>query len=100
MCASSDVSNLTIKGVSFSQNVQKALFFFIPASRAARPRIGRRREQHLEKPLACRLGLQKAELELGGLGHHAAVPRGIEDDLDLGVGHVWDRPDLGLRLDR
>ena len=30
MCASSDVSNLTIKGVSFSQNVQKALFF-IPA---------------------------------------------------------------------
>jgi hypothetical protein len=31
MCASSDVSKLTIKGVSFSQNVQKALFFFIPA---------------------------------------------------------------------
>ncbi len=62
--------------------------------------LGTGQRPQLGRPLARRLGLQKAELELGGLGHHAAVPRGIEDDLDLGVGHVWDGPDLGLRLDR
>jgi len=68
--------------------------------RCALGRIGRPRERHLEQPLASRFGLQETELELGGLGHHAVIPRGIEDDLDLGVAHVWDGPDLGLRLDR
>src|SRR5258708_28093646 len=42
--------------------------------------------------------LPHPELQLRGVGHHAAVPDGIEHDFDVGVLHTGERLDLVLHV--